>query len=78
MDLQYRQQIAFLGMLVGAITGGIAALLWLDYVSDHDASEVQTSKVGFGDMARIAAATVALARQIHSLAEIDEGESENS
>ena len=71
MELQYRQQIAFFGMLVGAILGGLAALLWLDNFSDADLEENRVAKVGYGDMARLATATVALVRQINALAKED-------
>jgi len=71
MELQYRQQIAFFGMLVGAILGGLAALLWLDNFSDADLEENRVTKVGYGDMARLATATVALVRQINALAKED-------
>ena len=69
MELQYRQQIAFLGMLVGGILGGLAALLWLDNFSDEELDPNRITKVGYGDMARLATATVALVRQINSLAQ---------
>ncbi len=71
MELQYRQQIAFFGMLVGAIVGGIAALLWLDNFTEPELEENRVTKVGYGDMARLATATIALVRQINSLAKED-------
>ena len=71
MELQYRQQIAFFGMLVGAIVGGIAALLWLDNFTEPELEENRVTKVGYGDMARLATATIALIRQINSLAKED-------
>lgn len=74
MSLQYRQQIAFLGMIIGAMLGAIGALVWLDYLSDLDDGE-QIAKLSFGDAARIGTATFALARQIYALAnEEQEGE----
>lgn len=72
MELQYRQQFAFFGMLVGGILGGLAALLWLDNFSDADLEENRVTKVGYGDMARLATATVAIVRQINALAKEDD------
>lgn len=68
MELQHRQQFAFFGMLVGGILGGLAALLWLDNFSDAELEENRVTKVGYGDMARLATATVAIVRQINALA----------
>ncbi|MGB0388352.1 MAG: hypothetical protein ACPGWR_26330 [Ardenticatenaceae bacterium] len=68
MELQYRQQVAVLGMLIGSIVGGIVALLWLDNFSEPELTENKVAKLGYGDMARIATATVAIVRQLNDLA----------
>lgn len=67
MSLQHRQQVTFLGMMIGAMLGAIGALVWLDYLSDMDETD-NITKLSFGDAARIGTATFALARQIYALA----------
>lgn len=73
MQVHYRQQVTFLGMLVGAMLGAVGALIWLDYLSGREIPETQATTIGFGDAARILTATFALARQINEMArETDE------
>lgn len=68
MDLQYRQKVTFTGMLLGAMLGAIGAIVWLDYLSGREIPATKATTVGFGDMARIATATLALVRQINEMA----------
>jgi L-cysteine desulfidase len=67
MQLSYRQQVTFLGMLIGAVVGAIGAALWMDYLSDGELSETRVASLGFGDVARLATATLALVRQVNDL-----------
>ncbi|HBY92623.1 MAG: hypothetical protein M5U01_29420 [Ardenticatenaceae bacterium] len=71
MNLQYRQQIALIGALVGAALGALGALIYLDYFSEQQASAGQAARLGFGDMARLATATFALVRQISEIGRKD-------
>lgn len=66
MHLSYRQQVTFSGMLIGAMVGAIGALIWLDYRSDHKLQR-QAAALGFGDVARIVTATMALVRQVNEM-----------
>ncbi len=68
MKIQYRQQVTFVGMLIGAMLGAVGALLWLDHLSGREIPETKATTVGFGDMARIATAILALVRQVNALA----------
>ncbi len=70
MNLQYRQQVTFVGMLIGAVLGAVGAALWLDHLSGKELPESAATKLGFGDMARIATATVALVRQVNEMVAI--------
>ncbi len=67
VDLNYRQQVTFTGMLVGAVVGAIGATLWLEYLSGRELPENEATSIGFGDMARIVTATIALVRQVNAL-----------
>jgi hypothetical protein len=67
MNLNYRQQITFMGMLIGAALGAIGALVWLDHLSGREIPKTQATTIGFGDMARLATATVALVRQVNEM-----------
>ena len=73
MDLGYRQQVAFMGMLVGAVVGGVAAVLWLDYRGDEELDRTK-AKMGYGDLARLTTATISLVRQVNQMAKLDEEE----
>ena len=68
MRLQYRQQVTFLGMLVGATLGAVAALVWLDRLAGEEIEASKATTVGFGDIARILTASFALVRQINEMA----------
>ncbi len=68
MQLKYRQQVTFAGMLLGAVLGALGALLWLDYLSGEEIPETKATTIGFGDAARIATATIALLRQLSEMA----------
>ncbi|MGH2545090.1 MAG: hypothetical protein ACRDIB_20055 [Ardenticatenaceae bacterium] len=67
MELNYRQQVAFSGMLIGAALGAIGATLWLEYLSGREIPRTKATTLGWGDMARIATATIALVRQMNEL-----------
>lgn len=68
MKMSYRQQITFVGALVGAVLGALGALLYLDYMTDGEISDTKEMTLGFGDMARLATATFALVRQVNEMA----------
>ncbi|HYN89255.1 MAG TPA: hypothetical protein VER55_12020 [Ardenticatenaceae bacterium] len=73
MSLQYRQQVAFVGALIGAIVGVVGALIYLDYISDQeDVATHAEVRLGFGDMARLATAAFALVRQINEMSKVEE------
>ncbi|MCB0078335.1 MAG: hypothetical protein KDD73_13050 [Anaerolineales bacterium] len=65
MDVEYRQQITFVGMLIGAVLGALGAQMWLDRQSDNENADAVN--LGYGDLARIGAATFALVRQINDM-----------
>lgn len=67
MKMEYRQQVAFVGALVGAVLGALGALLYLDYFADQEGRAGKEMKLGFGDVARLATATFALVRQINEM-----------
>jgi gas vesicle protein len=67
MRLNYRQQITFIGMLVGAMIGAVAALVWLDRLSGREIPATKATTLGFGDAARIATATISLVRQVYEM-----------
>ena len=68
MTLDYRRQVTFTGMILGAIVGAIGAMVWLDYLSGRELPATKQTTVGFGDMARVVTATLAIVRQINELA----------
>lgn len=67
MELNYRQQVTFMGMLVGAALGMVGATIWLDHLSGREIPKNKATKIGYGDMARFVTATIALVRQVNEL-----------
>ncbi len=67
MELNYRQQVTFMGMLAGAAIGMVGATIWLDHLSGREIPENKSTKIGYGDLARFATATIALVRQVNEL-----------
>lgn len=73
MKMQYRQQVALVGALIGAVLGALAALIYLDYFANEEAPAVRETRLGFGDVARLATATFALVRQVTEISRRDGG-----
>ncbi|HEX8681190.1 MAG TPA: hypothetical protein VF707_02680 [Ardenticatenaceae bacterium] len=67
MQVSYRQQVTFVGMLIGAMLGAVAALIWLDRLSGRKLPATKATTLGFGDAARIATATISLVRQVYEM-----------
>lgn len=73
MNVNYRQQVTFTGMLIGAMLGAVGATLWLQYLSSSDqVAKTKATTLGFGDMARIVTATLALLRQVNELTTVQD------
>jgi hypothetical protein len=68
MQMSYRQQLTFIGALVGAVLGALGVLMYLDYAADQELADTKEMTLGFSDMARLGAATFALVRQINEIA----------
>jgi gas vesicle protein len=54
-------------MLIGAMLGAVAALIWLDRFSDRELPVTKATTLGFGDAARLATATISLVRQVYEM-----------
>lgn len=67
MHVSYRHKVTFFGMLVGAVAGGLLALLWLERVVGTEDRPRLHSPIHQSDLARIAGDTFSLIRQINAL-----------
>lgn len=70
MNVSYRQQVTFMGMLIGAALGAIGAMVWMDHLAGEELPKTKATTVGFGDMARLATATIALVRQVNEMTRV--------
>lgn len=65
MTLSYRQRVAFVGGLIGAAVGVVAALAYLNQLAPEEPAE--GVEIRLRDAVKLGASTIALLRQVSDL-----------